>query len=119
MFMCALPEGKGSLVFASVGQRGSVGTTPHAIAECWGSSGFVVESVPLAIYAAQAVARLPFEEVIRQAVAAGGDADTVASMAGQIAGARVGSAGLPAGLLARMPEAAEVRRIAEDFAGAL
>jgi ADP-ribosyl-[dinitrogen reductase] hydrolase len=91
-------------------------TLPQDVADCWGSSGFVVESVPLALFAAQAIASQPFESVIAQAVAAGGDADTVASIAGQIAGARGGIDALPADLLARIREVDETRRVAEAFA---
>jgi hypothetical protein len=89
---------------------------PREVADCWGSSGYVVESVPLALFAAQAIARQPFETVMTEAVAAGGDADTVASIAGQVAGARVGRGALPAKLLARIEDIGELQRVAEAFA---
>jgi ADP-ribosylglycohydrolase len=91
-------------------------TLPREVADCWGSSGFVAESVPLALFAAQSIVNQPFETVIGQAVAAGGDTDTVASIAGQIAGARVGVNALPVALLARIKEVDETRCVAEDFA---
>lgn len=94
-------------------------TSPRSVADCWGSSGFVAESVPLALFAAQSIASQPFETVIGQAVAAGGDTDTVASMAGQIAGARVGVAALPAHFLARIDGIDDVRRVAEAFAATI
>jgi len=86
------------------------------VADCWGSSGFVVESVPLALFAAQSIARQPFETVIGQAVAAGGDTDTVASIVGQIVGAGVGVDALPGDLLARIRDIEDIRRTAEEFA---
>jgi ADP-ribosylglycohydrolase len=91
-------------------------TLPRDVADCWGSSGFVVESVPLALFAAQSIASQPFETVIGQAVAAGGDADTVASIVGQIVGAGLGVDALPADLLARIRGIEEIRHTAEEFA---
>ena len=91
-------------------------TLPRDVADCWGSSGFVVESVPLALFAAQSIARQPFETVIGQAVAAGGDTDTVASIVGQIVGAGVGVDALPGDLLARIRDIEDIRRTAEEFA---
>jgi ADP-ribosylglycohydrolase len=91
-------------------------TLPRDVADCWGSSGFVVESVPLALFAAQSIASQPFETVIGQAVAAGGDTDTVASIVGQIVGAWVGVGVLPADLLARIQDIDEIRHVAEGFA---
>jgi hypothetical protein len=47
------------------------------IGDTWGSSGFVADSVPLAIFAARDICRRPFAEVVQRAVEAGGDADTI------------------------------------------
>src|SRR5581483_167421 len=55
-------------------------------AKQFGSSGYVVESVPLAIFAAQRVRQLGFAGMLKQIVAIGGDTDTNASLACQIAG---------------------------------
>jgi ADP-ribosyl-[dinitrogen reductase] hydrolase len=96
--------------------RFPAGTSPRAVADSWGSSGYVVESVPLALYAATSIAHQPFETVMSEAVAAGGDADTVASIAGQIAGAHIGVGELPAKLLARIEDIGGVQRVAEAFA---
>ena len=74
------------------------------IAARFGSSGYVVESVPLAIYGAQEVAMLGFAQMLHELISAGGDTDTIASMAGHIAGALLGQQGLPSDLLARLPE---------------
>lgn len=80
----------------------------------FGSSGYVAESVPLAIFAARQ--RLGFEDMLEQVIAVGGDTDTNASIAGQIAGARLGLSGLPGALLDRLPDRAEILAVAERFA---
>jgi len=95
------------------------GTLPPAVADSWGSSGFVAESVPLAILSAQSNVSQLFETVILQVVAAGGDTDTVASITGQIAGARVGVDGLPTELLTRIDKVGEIRALADEFASAV
>ncbi len=74
------------------------------IAENFGASGFVVESVPFAIYAAQQVFQLGFEQMIREVVLAGGDTDTNASIAGQIAGAMLGYENLPPTMVNQLPD---------------
>ncbi|HEX4946114.1 MAG TPA: ADP-ribosylglycohydrolase family protein [Blastocatellia bacterium] len=72
-------------------------------AQRFGNSGYVVESVPLAIYGAQQVENLGFAMMLKTLIAAGGDTDTIASMAGQIAGALLGQQDLPNEWLARLP----------------
>ena len=89
------------------------------IADTWGSSGFVADSVPLAIFAAREIGRRTFVEVVEDVIQAGGDTDTIASMAGQIAGAVVGSAALPPGLLARLRDGEAIGEIARSFAAFL
>lgn len=79
-------------------------------------SGFVGDSVPLAILAGLQAATTGFTEMIGQIIAWGGDTDSIASMAGQIAGARLGLSRLPSSLLERLPEKDLVERIARDFA---
>lgn len=85
----------------------------------FGSSGYVVESVPLALYAARFIDHLPFDEVIRNAIAAGGDTDTVASITGQIAGAWIGSKQIPRALIDSLPDAQRIERTADEFARTL
>jgi ADP-ribosylglycohydrolase len=89
--------------------------SPAQVADCWGSSGYVVESVPIAIFAARDCRRRPFSEIVQRAVEAGGDADTIASIAGQIAGAAVGLAGLPTDLLARLRDQDDLTAVASAF----
>jgi ADP-ribosylglycohydrolase len=89
--------------------------SPFQVADSWGSSGFVADSVPLAIFAAREIHHRPFAEVVQRAVEAGGDTDTIASIAGQIAGARAGASRLPADLVGRLREHDEIVAVAERF----
>jgi ADP-ribosyl-[dinitrogen reductase] hydrolase len=82
----------------------------------FGASGYVVESVPLALFAARQVAALGFAGMLEQVIAAGGDTDTNASLAGQIAGTELGFGGLPPELLGKLPQAELVLDIARTFA---
>jgi ADP-ribosylglycohydrolase len=47
------------------------------IAARFGSSGYVVESVSLSLYAAQQVLILGFEEMMRELICVGGDTDSL------------------------------------------
>jgi len=89
--------------------------TPLRVADSWGSSGFVAESVPLALFAARDIHRLPFEEVVRRAIQAGGDTDTIGSITGQIAGSAIGASELPRALLDRLRDRHEIQAAAESF----
>ena len=79
-------------------------TPPFVVARELGCSGYVVESVPLAIHAVRRVGSAGFRQVVEGAVEAGGDTDTIASIAGQIAGAAVGFKDLPRALVDRLPD---------------
>lgn len=54
------------------------------------SSGYVVDSVPFAVYAAQKINESNFETIITELIKLGGDTDTVCSMFGQIVGSCYG-----------------------------
>jgi ADP-ribosyl-[dinitrogen reductase] hydrolase len=82
----------------------------------YGASGYVIESVPLALFAARQVGRLGFAGMLEQIIAAGGDTDTNASLACQVAGTALGFGGLPPELLGRLPQAELVLGIARAFA---
>jgi ADP-ribosylglycohydrolase len=82
----------------------------------YGASGYVVESVPLALLAARQVGRLGFAGMLEQVIAAGGDTDTNAALACQVAGTALGFVGLPSELLGSLPQAELVLGIARAFA---
>ena len=62
----------------------------------FGSSGYVVESVPLALFAVGKSLEMGFFSAMNALVECRGDTDTNASIFGQIAGARLGYQHLPA-----------------------
>ncbi len=82
----------------------------------FGASGYVIESVPLALFAASRLQDLGFTAMLGQMIAAGGDTDTNASLAGQVAGTTLGLGGLPADLLDKLPEAEMVLGVGRIFA---
>jgi len=86
------------------------------VATRFGSSGYVVESVPLSLYAARLIDRFQFEEILRMVIEAGGDTDTNASITGQMLGTWIGASEIPARLIHSLPN---VARIASYFAGVL
>ena len=86
------------------------------VAREFGSSAYVVESVPLALYAARSIDQLPLDAVLQNAIEAGGDTDTVASITGQIAGAWIGRSQIPAEIVEPLPRAHEIENIAAQFA---
>lgn len=89
---------------------------PSDVALRFGSTGYVVDSVPLALYCAQFIAEKPISMVIAQAIEAGGDTDTVASITGQIAGT---ASGVPADyeqLFSNITDGDAIVQVAERFA---
>ena len=86
------------------------------LAQKFGCSGYVVESVPLAIYAAQQILRLGFAQMMQEIISVGGDTDTNASIAGQIAGALIGYQRLPVTMIEKLPEREMSQTIAHDLA---
>jgi ADP-ribosyl-[dinitrogen reductase] hydrolase len=86
------------------------------LAERFGSSGYVVHSVPLAVFCARRAAEVPFSELLIEVISAGGDTDTIASMTGQIAGTRLGLANLPREFVERVPDLDEVMAVGREFA---
>ena len=92
---------------------------PHVplaeIAGRLGNSGYVVESIPLALRGAEQVQSLGFPGMLEQLISSGGDTDTIASIAGQIAGTVLGYEALPMPLVERLPERELVNSIAVKF----
>jgi ADP-ribosylglycohydrolase len=88
----------------------------HEAARTIGCSGYVAESVPLAVYAAKRVGLSDFQRVLQETVEVGGDTDTIAAITGQIAGAWIGLSGLPAQQLQQLPEVEMMLNLARSFA---
>ncbi len=63
---------------------------PSEVASRFGATGYVVHTVPLALYCAQFISAKPLSTVLARAIEAGGDTDTIASITGQIAGTVTG-----------------------------
>ena len=85
----------------------------------YGSSAYVVESVPLALYAARGIDRLPLEVVLRNVIEAGGDTDTIASITGQIAGTWIGASQIPKELINSLPAAPVIEDVCDSFAATI
>lgn len=86
------------------------------IARRFGCSGYVVESVPFALYGVQRVSLVGFENLMRELISVGGDTDTIASIAGQIAGTLIGKKELPQHLVAQLQELSFIEGVANQFA---
>jgi len=82
----------------------------------FGNSGYVVDSVPLALLGAQRVPILGFQRMILELIAGGGDTDTIASIAGQIAGTLMGRSALPDEMLAHIAELEFIEQTSNNFA---
>jgi ADP-ribosyl-[dinitrogen reductase] hydrolase len=67
-----------------------------------GNNGYVVNSVPLAIFAATQVHQLGLTGMFQALIDAGGDTDTNASLAGQIAGTLLGVNNFPGELMQKL-----------------
>ena len=87
----------------------------NTIQECgkqFGASGYVVDSVPLALAAATFLPRLGFQGVLEAVIECGGDTDTNASIAGQLAGAASGVSELPTDLVSQLEGYETMRELA-------
>lgn len=71
--------------------------TDNAISEAavLGTNGYVVNSIPFAIFCASQAKKIGMENMYQQIIDSGGDTDTNASIAGQIVGTLVGEENLP------------------------
>lgn len=83
-----------------------------------GVSGYAPESVSLAIYASSMVRNIHFADILFELVSCGGDTDTIASIAGQIMGAKIGFSEIPATLVQRIPNLDFLFYTIENFATA-
>ena len=91
-------------------------TAIAVIAARYGNSGFVVDSVPLALFTAARFGHDPLETTLRKIITTGGDADTNASLTGQLIAASRGEDCLPANLLMQLSLSADELTIIERFA---
>ena len=90
---------------------------PPAAAALLGTGSTAPESVAAAVYAASASEG--FEAAVTYAVRCGGDTDTVAAMAGAIAGAREGNAAIPNRWLTALEDGPKGRQHVERLADRL
>ena len=93
-----------------------IGRSIAEIADSFGRSAYVVESVPLSLYAAQKISMLGFESLMYELIGVGGDTDTIASITGQIAGTFLGAEQLPHQLIAQLHESTFIGNVARRFA---
>ncbi|NDW08864.1 ADP-ribosylglycohydrolase family protein [Dysgonomonas sp. 520] len=68
------------------------------------SSGYVVDSVPMAVFAAQKINKLDYATILTELIKLGGDTDTVCSMFGQIVGSLYGTKIISDDLMYRFDE---------------
>ena len=101
------------IVFSSlIGEK-----TITEIAQIYGSSGYVVESVPLALFAVTQLEKLGFETCMNELIQVGGDTDTNASIFGQIAGAMLGLEALPTAWVKKLSQLDEWQQMQPIIGG--
>lgn len=81
----------------------------------FGSSGYVVETVPLALFIAARVTSASFASALAELAECGDDADTIGSIAGQVAFSHLGAPAIPESLASLAP-VRDVVPLAERFA---
>jgi ADP-ribosyl-[dinitrogen reductase] hydrolase len=86
------------------------------ISKLYGCSGYVAETVPLALFGTQQVNTLGFQSVLESLIACGGDTDTIASIAGQIMGTFLGKDSLLPEFIGRLPYLKTITETANLFA---
>jgi len=82
-----------------------------------GNTGYVVDSIPFAIFSATQMPRIGLTKMYEEIILSGGDTDTNASIAGQIAGALTGIHNLPINLINKLKELNDfnwIKRIIEE-----
>jgi ADP-ribosylglycohydrolase len=73
--------------------------TISEIGQRYQQTGYVVDSVPISMFAAQKINQIGVKEIFTELVKIGGDTDTICSMTGQIIGTLLGYNGIPNDLL--------------------
>jgi ADP-ribosylglycohydrolase len=87
-----------------------------AVSEKFGCSGYVVETVPLVLYAAEQISYIGFEALLNNLIELGGDTDTNSSIFGQILGTFLGYKNLPEFLISSLPDIDLLISVAKRFA---
>jgi len=96
--------------------------TIEEVAKQFGSDGYVVNSVPFAIFAASKIKQQSITLIFDQIIASGGDTDTNCSMAGQLMGTYLGIGKIPVGLMERLkilPEFLWIEQVIEELGNTL
>jgi ADP-ribosyl-[dinitrogen reductase] hydrolase len=78
------------------------------------STGYVVDSVPISVFAAQKINQLGIKEIFRELINIGGDTDTICSMTGQIIGTLIGFKGIPSDWLEKYDKF-ELKELVDDL----
>ena len=78
-----------------------------------GNNGYVVNSIPFAIFAASVVLKTGMTSMFQAIIDSGGDTDTNASIAGQIAGTLIGKENIPVNLIDQLKLLKQYKRIKE------
>jgi ADP-ribosyl-[dinitrogen reductase] hydrolase len=86
------------------------------IAEMFENSGYVVDTVPLALGAAQKGVSQSMASILTEVIEIGGDTDTTASITGQVVGALVGRHALESSWLSTLSEREHLQEHIEQFA---
>jgi ADP-ribosyl-[dinitrogen reductase] hydrolase len=90
-------------------------TTVPEIANNYGCSGYVAETVPIALYGAQQINKLGFQGVLESLISCGGDTDTIASITGQVMGTLLGKEKLSNELIERLPNLSMITKTVNLF----
>ncbi|MBO9659701.1 MAG: ADP-ribosylglycohydrolase family protein [Chitinophagaceae bacterium] len=90
-------------------------STIQEIAGLYGTNGYVVNSVPFAIFSGLQAMNMGLAEVLEQVISCGGDTDTNASIAGQIGGALLGPEKIPGHLKNRLADLPEYGQIIDTI----
>jgi len=80
-----------------------------------GNSGYVVDSIPFAIFSAAQVKKIGLAQMFQDIITTGGDTDTNASIAGQIAGSLIGTDNIPTELMNNLKALKEFNWIEETI----
>ncbi len=92
------------------------GKTISELGVRFGATGYVAESVPIALLAASRAESLGFKDALFDVISCGGDTDTTGSMVGQIVGSKIGFSGIPEELRSLSFSPEPVEKVANYFA---